>query len=298
VSRSGSASLATDEVAAAAKLTLSLEVTGVRPDGYHLLAAEFVTVDLVDTLSIVGGAPRAAGGGDGGAGAAPGLTVSYDPADEEPGWPWAHVAVDGDNLVRRALDAVGRTASIHLVKRIPPGAGLGGGSADAAAVLRWAGCTEVERAVSLGADVPFCVIGGRARVAGVGEVVDPLPHEDRTFTLLVPPFGMDTRAVYNAFDELASERGARATDASTNELEAAAVALEPRLLLWKDALAAASGRRPQLAGSGSTWFVEGSLAALPDADRAGKRWLEVGAERGLLAEVTTTAPYSERVGRA
>lgn len=281
----GSVEPATVEVEAPAKLTLSLEVTGVRPDGYHLLDAEFVTVNLFDTLYIAGGD-------------VPGLTVSYgagesgasesDAADEEPDWPWEPVSVDRDNLVRRALEAVGARASIRLVKRIPPGAGLGGGSADAAAVLRWAGWTEVELAASLGADVPFCLTGGRARVSGIGEIVEPLEHDERTFTLLVPPFGMDTAAVYKTWDELTSERNMGKEPASTNDLEAPAVRLEPRLLEWKEALAAASGRQPQLAGSGSTWFVEGPVEEVPTTRYPGGRWLEVGSERGLLAEVMTT----------
>jgi hypothetical protein len=80
------------------------------------------------------------------------------------------------------------------------GAGLGGGSADAAAILRWAGCSDLEMASALGADVPFCVAGGRARVRGIGESVTALAHQDREFTLLLPPFGMDTAAVYRAWD--------------------------------------------------------------------------------------------------
>ncbi len=291
----GSEASAATEMSAPAKLTLSLQVTGVRPDGYHLLAAEFVTVNLFDTLFIGGGAGGTTRGADETArgdhgtpvGPASKLTVSYDPGDGS-GWPWAGIDVDRRNLVVCALDAVGRTASIRLVKRIPPGAGLGGGSADAAAVLRWAARTDLAFAASLGADVPFCVFGGRARVGGIGEVVDPLPYEERTFTLLVPPFGMDTAAVYKTWDELGSERNERAERASDNDLEAAAVALEPRLLEWKEALAAASGRLPQLAGSGSTWFVEGSLTASTEKGRATRRWLDVGTERGLLVEVATT----------
>jgi 4-diphosphocytidyl-2-C-methyl-D-erythritol kinase len=307
VAGSGSARSETVEARAPAKLTLSLEVTGVRPDGYHLLAAEFVTVNLFDTLYIAGGAdPEIAGGADpeiaGGADSA--LTVSYGVGEAgESGrgastyWPWDPVSVDPDNLVRRALEAVGLRASIRLVKRIPPGAGLGGGSADAAAVLRWAGRNEVELASSLGADVPFCLTGGRARVSGIGEMVEALPHVERTFTLLVPPFGMDTAAVYKTWDELASERDERTERTSTNDLEAPAVRLEPRLLEWKEALAAASGRQPQLAGSGSTWFVEGSVEDAATIDHAGQRWLQVGSERGLLAEVTTT-PSLDAGGRS
>ena len=87
--------------------------------------------------------------------------------------------------------ACDRRAAVHLTKRIPLGGGLGGGSADAAAVLRWAGCTDPDVAVRLGADVPFCLVGGRARVEGVGEKVTPLPFEARDYLLLLPPFGVD-----------------------------------------------------------------------------------------------------------
>ncbi len=68
------------------------------------------------------------------------------------------------NLIVQALAAAGRRARVRVVKRIPPGAGLGGGSSDAAAVLRWAGVDDLATAARLGADVPFCLVGGRARV--------------------------------------------------------------------------------------------------------------------------------------
>ncbi len=116
------------------------------------------------------------------------------------------VPVGPDNLVVRALAAVGREARVHLIKRIPPGAGLGGGSSNAAAVLRWAGCTDLDLAAQLGADVPFCLVGGRASVSGIGESVESLPYEERRFVLLLPPFGVDTAAVYRKWDEL-SEAG-------------------------------------------------------------------------------------------
>lgn len=211
---------------APAKLTLSLRVTGVRPDGYHLIDAEMVTVDLSDTLVF--------SEGDG---------VDYVGMANPPG-----------DLVARALAAVGRRAHVRVHKRIPPGAGLGGGSADAAAVLRWAGCSDAGVAASLGADVPFCVVGGRARVRGIGEIVEPLPHRDQVFTLLVPPFGCATPAVYAAWDRMGGPRGEHG-----NDLEPAALAVEPRLAGWRDMLAAVAGVRPRLAGSGSTWFVEGSF---------------------------------------
>jgi 4-diphosphocytidyl-2-C-methyl-D-erythritol kinase len=109
-------------------------------------------------------------------------------------------------------------------------------------------------AASLGADVPFCVRGGRARVTGIGDVLEPLPVVDRTFTLLTPPFGVSTPAVYRAWDDLGGP-----TAAGPNDLEPAALVVEPRLAEWRDRLGEATGLRPVLAGSGSTWFVEGAF---------------------------------------
>jgi 4-diphosphocytidyl-2-C-methyl-D-erythritol kinase len=159
-----------------------------------------------------------------------------------------------DNLVRRALALAGRRAHVRLEKRIPAGAGLGGGSADAAAVLRWAGFADLAAAAQLGADVPFCLVGGRARVTGIGEQVEALPFEPRTLTLWTPPFGCSTPAVYRAWDDLGGPSGDRG-----NDLEPAALAVEPRLAEWRDRFAERAGTRPRLAGSGSTWFVEGEV---------------------------------------
>jgi 4-diphosphocytidyl-2-C-methyl-D-erythritol kinase len=164
------------------------------------------------------------------------------------------VPVGDSNLIRRALKAVGRSASVRLRKNIPVGGGLGGGSADAAAVLRWAGVGDLAVAASLGADVPFCLVGGRARVGGIGEVVEPLAFESRSFTLLTPPLFVSTPAVYRAWDELGGPVGD-----GPNDLEAAALVVEPTLAVWRDRLGEATGQTPVLAGSGSTWFVEGSF---------------------------------------
>lgn len=219
---------------APAKLTLSLRVTGRRDDGYHLLDAEMVTLDLADTLLF-----------------GPGEGVELVPLVPSPRFE--------PTLVTRALEAVGRQAFVRLEKRIPVGAGLGGGSADAAAVLRWAGCSDVAVALSLGADVPFCLSGGRARVRGVGEIVEPLPFERRIFTLMTPPVAVSTAAVYSKWDELGGPVGDNG-----NDLESAALAVEPRLAIWRDQLGDATGRTPRLAGSGSSWFVEGAFPDMPD----------------------------------
>jgi 4-diphosphocytidyl-2-C-methyl-D-erythritol kinase len=228
--------LATDPLAplpavlpAPAKLTVSLRVVGVRADGYHLIDAEMVSLDLADELTFTAGS---------------GFEVVE-------GFDLGHVDPH-DNLVGRALKAVGRKAHVALRKHIPAGGGLGGGSSNAATVMRWAGCDDLAVAASLGADVPFCLRGGRALVTGIGETLQPLPFEPRTITLALPPFGCPTPAVYAAWDDLGGP-----TADGPNDLEPAALAVEPRMAAFRDALGDATGLTPQLAGSGSTWFVVG-----------------------------------------
>ena len=221
----------TTTVAAPAKLTLTLRITGVRNDGYHLLDAEMVTLDFADELTI-----------------APASEVSLTVSG-----PFAAGVPTGEaNLVAKALRVAGRTARVHAVKRIPSGGGLGGGSADAAAVLRWAGVRDLALAATVGADVPFCVVGGRARVRGIGELVEPLPGRALAVTLVVPPLAVSTPAVYRAWDEL----GGLSAD-GPNDLEPAALVVEPRLAAWRDRIGELTGETPVLAGSGATWFVPG-----------------------------------------
>lgn len=216
---------------APAKLTLSLRVTGVRADGYHLIDAEMVSVSLYDTLTFEDG---------------DGLTLTgIDiPGSDQP----------GDNLVSKALRAIGRTASVTLEKQIPAGGGLGGGSSDAAAVLRWADVHDLDLAARLGGDVPFCVLGGRARVTGIGEILEPLPFVENTYTLLTPPLHVSTPAVYRAWDELGGP-----TAGGVNDLEPAALLVCPELAVYRDKLGNETGATPVLAGSGATWFVSGSF---------------------------------------
>jgi 4-diphosphocytidyl-2-C-methyl-D-erythritol kinase len=160
-----------------------------------------------------------------------------------------------ENLISKALRLCGRRAGVQMNKVIPLGGGLGGGSADAAAILRWAAYDKLAGAASLGSDVPFCVVGGRARVTGVGDIVEPLAFEPRTLVLCIPPIHCDTGAVYRALDQLRSE-GKR--HAERNDLLEGAVLAEPMLAGWLDELKALTGVEPHLAGSGSTLFVEGS----------------------------------------
>jgi 4-diphosphocytidyl-2-C-methyl-D-erythritol kinase len=229
-------------LSARAKLTLSLRVTGTRSDGFHLIDAEMVSLDIADVL-----------------------TVHPDEDGLSIDGPFSQgLVAHEDNLVARALRQCGRRARVHIQKNIPSVGGLGGGSADAAAIFRWAKYRDLEAASRLGADIPFCMIGGRARVRGIGELIEPLDFVARTITLVIPPFGVSTPAVYRAFDSLSTQ-----PEETINHLEAAALVVEPRLVDWKQQIFAASGSVPILAGSGSTWWLPGAfpglVTALPEA---------------------------------
>ncbi|HVA74269.1 MAG TPA: 4-(cytidine 5'-diphospho)-2-C-methyl-D-erythritol kinase [Acidimicrobiales bacterium] len=231
-----------DVLRAHAKLTLSLRVTGVRDDRYHLLDAEMVSLDLADTLEFSAG---------------DGLEMELDTGGFAGTVPSGSIPLDDENLVRRALKVLGRRAHVRLHKRIPAGAGLGGGSADAAAVLRWAGVVDLDLAATLGADVPFCLVGGRARVTGVGETVEPLDVDliaGRAYTLLTPPLHVSTVEVYRQWDRMGGPTGDNG-----NDLEPAALAAYPDLAVWRNRLGDDTGETPMLAGSGGTWFVEGDF---------------------------------------
>lgn len=244
-------------VEAPAKLTWFLEVTGRREDGYHEIRSEMATLRFGDRLLI----------------------------DEEADYlrmePAAGVSLDQSNLVRRALDLVGRTAGVTVEKVIPVGGGLGGGSADAAAILRWSGGVSAVQALTLGGDVPFCQIGGRAMVEGVGELLTPLEFLARNVTLLIPAFSVDTGACYRVFDELVAA-GVKLN--GRNHLEHAAGLVEPRLANTLGWLRSEFGEGVQLAGSGSTMFIEGHVA-FSSADE----YVE-GPEGTVRLLQTTTSP--------
>lgn len=225
-------------VQAPAKLTLSLRVTGVRSDGYHEIDATMVTLDLFDDLEITAGPSSVS------------ILPNSPAATPE-------LLQGGDTLVTRALEVVGRQARVRINKRIPAGAGLGGGSADAAAILRWAGYTDLDGAAGIGADVAFCLVGGRAQVTGIGEVIAPLPFVSETFTVVTPPIHCSTPAVYAAWDDLGGPE-----HESGNDLTKAALMVAPGLAEVRDVLGNATGQTPRLAGSGSSWFVDGAFPEL------------------------------------
>lgn len=182
---------------APAKINRELRVGGRRPDGYHEIRSRIVSIDLADSIEVAPGR---------------GLDLACEGLEVPPG---------ESNLVLRAAralaDRLGRPADarIRLTKRIPVGAGLGGGSSDAARTLAllsrlWDSELAEEDlrsvAASIGSDVPFFLVGGEANVAGRGEIVTPLPDSPSVeLLLLVPPFPMSTAEVYAARDRLAPD---------------------------------------------------------------------------------------------
>lgn len=178
-----------------AKVNYALDVRGLRDDGYHEIATVFQSVSLADEVEI----SRAGRGFD----------LRVEPAE-------AGVGPTEDNTVYAAWsllrEATGQAlpARVRLHKKIPHGAGLGGGSADGAAALIGINelfglglSLETLRAlgVRIGADVPFCLTGGTALGEGVGEVLSPLPDPPAHHLVLVKPeHGADTAEVYRAYD--------------------------------------------------------------------------------------------------
>lgn len=242
-------------IGAPAKLTLSLRVTGRRADGYHFLDMTVGFIHLADRLTLT-----APGNGA--------LTVSGPTAD----------AVDGaesraDNMVLRAGNLLAQWAGralgvdFHLDKHIPVAAGLGGGSADAAACLaalarHWRlgidGDELASLALRLGADVPVCLAGGASRVEGIGDILTPLPAMDAALVLVNPGVALATPAVFRAFGEPFSAPNDRPADPATwrNDLTQTARGLAPEIGLALDALAERSGvGYVGMAGSGATCFA-------------------------------------------
>lgn len=242
-------------VEAPAKLTLSLSITGVRNDGFHLIDAEMVTLNICDDILIENASTTS-------------LTITG---------PYAHgIPTDDSNLVAKALHLLGRTAEVQIQKNIPHGGGLGGGSADAAAVLVGARFTDLVAAAALGSDIAFCMVGGRARVTGVGEIVQSLPFIHHDITLVIPPMHISTPVVYRMWDTMGGPRGENG-----NDLEPAALVAYPELVSWKEKISAACATTPFLAGSGATWFLYGHHQGLNQA------------LKGAKVVYTTTRPPNE-----
>jgi 4-diphosphocytidyl-2-C-methyl-D-erythritol kinase len=257
-------------LSAPAKVNLGLRILGCREDGYHLLESLFVPIDLADRVEIALSDRTSSVE----------LRIEGDAPD---------LPADGSNLAVRAavafLEAAGIEAGLRLAleKRIPVAAGLGGGSSDAAAVLR--GLAQIhpgvispqrlrELALGLGADIPFFLDPRAALVTGVGEEIEPIPGIPVLSLLLVHPgVALATSDVYRAYDASGAsltpvragstmpgisalrEGGDHAlAELLENDLEQAAVRLCPRVGPLRETIEGSGALAVGMSGSGPTFF--------------------------------------------
>jgi len=247
-------------VRALAKINLDLRVLGKRPDGYHELRTIFQTISLADTIEI---------------------TFTRSPQTvieiEDPLQLADNLAVRAARLALDTMGVSGRVA-LRLVKRIPMGAGLGGGSSDAAAVLLALPVLAgkflplpvlAQMAADLGSDVPFFLVGGAAVGIGRGTEIFPLPDTpSRAGVLAVPDVHVSTAEAYRrlsprltteseqnkifSFQSLALAGGVSET--GCNDFEAVVMEQYPQLALLKKRLERAGAAPALMSGSGSAVF--------------------------------------------
>ncbi|PRX37299.1 4-diphosphocytidyl-2-C-methyl-D-erythritol kinase [Meinhardsimonia xiamenensis] len=261
------------EVFAPAKINLTLHVTGRRADGLHLLDSLVVFLDAGDRLRLE---------------SAPSFSL------EVTGPLAAGVPVGEDNLAMRAARLMGGPAvAITLEKHLPAAAGIGGGSADAAALLRGLAALggtmpAPEALAALGADLPVCLRSRPARMRGIGERLEAVELPEAHFVLVNPGVAVPTAAVFAALESRDNppmpEQLPRWGDAAElagwlgrmrNDLEPAASRIAPQI---GEALDAITGTRgcllARMSGSGATCF--GLYASAAAAGEAAAR---LGAER-------------------
>jgi len=254
------------KIRAPAKINVGLRVVGKRADGYHLLDTVMVPVSLYDEIYITKSIRK-------GRSCTAKLTVTCDnPA----------VPSDEGNIVFRAADliikenSINEPVAIHIVKRIPIGAGLGGGSSDAAATLiamnslfrlNYSMRRLKKRGYSLGADVPFFIGRMPARARGIGERLTPIKSLPWNWAIIVyPGFPVATSWVYRNFQAKLTKPMANTSIISplkksfgqrrllVNDLETVTLARYPRIKFLKEELNAKGAAGALMSGSGSAVF--------------------------------------------
>lgn len=240
------------EAFAPAKVNLSLHVTGRRSDGYHELDSLVMFADIGDRIEVE-------------LSQTPSLTVEGEMA--------AGVPTDGSNLVMKAQRLMGVSAAIRLQKILPNAAGLGGGSSDAAAVIRalaqLSGADLPEDVLSLGADVPVCLAGQAVRMRGVGERITPVDGLPALHAVLINPnVPVPTADVFSRLENTANApmpdempHGATAAEFALwlrdmrNDLEPPAIIAQPVIAQVIGAFAVTPGcQLARMTGSGATCF--------------------------------------------
>lgn len=229
-----------------AKLNLCLEVLGLRSDGFHEISSLVQTIDLADRVEI-----------------APGKGVQVS----------CSAQLSGPNIAEQAAHALlkeKRTragVNIRIEKNIPMGAGLGGGSSDAAAVLAVINrllppvvpiSDLLEIARSIGSDVPLFLTGGCVRVSGRGDPEAFLPPRSEAYVLLVPPIHCSTEDVYRSWCASMMATGYSREDGwelGRNDLLPSAVRLAPELKRFSKTMEDVGGLYSGMTGSGSCFYA-------------------------------------------
>jgi 4-diphosphocytidyl-2-C-methyl-D-erythritol kinase len=250
------------KIEANAKINLSLDILGKREDGFHEVAMIMQSVDLHDSLALQK--------------VQSGIHITSEAAG---------LPLDQSNLIWRAAQLMQETYSlggieVGLVKRIPMAAGLAGGSADAAAVLRGMnelyglGKTLAELAglgAAIGSDVPFCVLGGTMLATGRGEVLSRLPDMPAAFVVLAkPPIAVSTAWAYQQYDasaaeahpdnialqrDIAAQDGRSLARKLSNVLESVTIKKYGVIAEYKEMMLAAGAAGVLMSGSGPTVFA-------------------------------------------
>ncbi len=206
-------------IKANAKINLSLDIIGRDERAYHLLRMIMQSISLCDDIELIKLDE-------------PGINISVK---DERGTGNSIIPADKSNLMYKAADELMRLCGINegidirLIKRIPSEAGLGGGSADAAAVLKGMnelyalGLSEaqlMQLGLKLGADIPFCIQGGTALAEGIGEKLTAIDNHCHMYVLLIKPRqGMSTPKVYAAYDELTALHGSGTLSAQPEHVD-------------------------------------------------------------------------------
>jgi 4-diphosphocytidyl-2-C-methyl-D-erythritol kinase len=254
------------KIRAPAKINVGLRVLGKRVDGYHLIDTIMVPISLYDEIHIT---KVAQNGGD----VRNPLTVTCDNPEVPSGA--GNLAYRAADLILKEMD-IDQPVKIHIQKQIPIGAGLGGGSSNAAATL--IGLNRLLRlhhspqhlkklGLSLGADVPFFLDGKPARARGIGERLTPIKYLPRNWAVIVyPGFPVATCWVYRNLQPKLTKHMANTSIISplekpfgqrrllVNDLEAVTLARYPRINSLKEKLIDAGAAGALMSGSGSAVF--------------------------------------------
>ena len=282
---------------ALAKINLGLDVIGTREDGYHLVRMIMQTIDLFDWVTVRKSNRE---------GISLKTNLNFLPTDEH------NIAYQAAELLRKDFPQIGGV-EMHIHKCIPVAAGMAGGSTDAAAVLF--GMNKLyhlelpmqklmEYGLSLGADVPYCLLRGTALAEGIGEKLTRLaPMPDCYILIAKPPVSVSTKLVYQSLDALEEPphplideqiRDLEAQDLTSlalhmgNVLEGVTVPMHPEISRIKEMMEEKGAIAAMMSGSGPTVF-----GIFSEEEKAYEAKAQIRGS-GIARQVYVTKPYNHK----